>query len=136
MGVLLDGIERPVALLAELVYLYSYGTGVMGAHDGLEGSPLIPAGMQFVVGNVVDIVVVFPCKESAQVGIPIGDATERIVEAGGNLLAHHVPAGDHVTAPGVRSITLLSQERGTGEQEDTLVGCGGTLVLIHALVAH
>ena len=71
----------------------------MGAHDGLEDSPLIPTDMQFVVSHVVDVVVISTCKEPAEVCPPVRYAAKAIVQPGRNLPPHVVPGGSDVAAP-------------------------------------
>ena len=106
----------------------------MGAHDGLEGSPLIPAHVQFVVGHVLDGVAVAAGEEPAEVSSPVGYAAEAVVQPGGELAAHIVPGGSHVAAPRVGGVVLLTEERRAGEQEHALLVGSLALVLIHALV--
>ena len=65
MSVFFQCVIRPVALLAELVYLHGYRAGVVRTHDRLEYSPLIPADVQFMISDVVDIIVISPCEEAA-----------------------------------------------------------------------
>ena len=36
----------------------------MRTHDRLEYSPLIPADVQFMIGDVVYVIVISPCEEA------------------------------------------------------------------------
>lgn len=97
--------------------------------EGNEAAKLVPAGLQLAPlrqvavlhASLVELllgshIAVFHA-ETALVHSPEGNARHRIVQSGGHLGAHILPAGCNVAAPGCRGVTLFSGKTATGEQE-------------------
>ena len=107
----------------------------MVAHQWHEGSPLHPAGLQFLKGWVLRILFKLPVEETAQVGVPERNATEREVQARRNLVLHLVPGSQHVATPADGAIMLNTETAASGHLERTLcVALHRSLVLVDALV--
>ena len=85
------GIIGPVALLSKLVNFADHRARAVIAHQGHERTPLHPARLQFLSSRALRIVVEVPIEESAKVGVPEGDAAERVVQSRGNLALHLFP---------------------------------------------
>ena len=106
----LDGVELfvegPFARRAEAVDLRRERSGGMVPHHRHEDAPLHPAHLQFLQGDIVRTALIEPVEEAADVGVPVRDAADRVVQAGRNLRAEHVPAGLDVAAPAERGVAL------------------------------
>ena len=107
----------------------------MVAHQWHEGSPLHPAGLQFLNGWILWILFKLPVEEAAQVGVPEWDTAEREVQARWNLILHLIPGSHHITAPAEGAIMLNTETAASGHLERTLcVALHRSLVLVDALV--
>ena len=71
-----DSVVAPVAGLAKTIELADHRRRAVVAHQRHEGSPFHPTCLQFLQGRIVGILLKLPIEETAEVGIPVGNAAE------------------------------------------------------------
>ena len=120
----------------------------VGAIERAEDAPLVPAGLELApflevfglgAGGVEDALrerIAVLDAEAADVLAPEGDAAERIVEPGGDLRLHVLPARADVTAPRSGGVALEACEAVAGKKEYAGIVVNASLAVVYGLSVH